>query len=150
MWKKYFFDVHDTYVRQERNKLMNEMKVYYSDLQKYQKNLKIEAMRREEAKRKEMRERERIEEMKMQEFEERRRNEMNREYASGKTGHSGASRGSYLGSVPPNAPPSNPGHAHVWLYLYLGNLSKAPADCRGTKCTYFCEYTYAGPAVPTW
>ena len=94
MWKKYFFDVHDTYVRQERNKLMNEMKVYYSDLQKYQKNLKIEAMRREEAKRKEMRERERIEEMKMQEFEERRRNEMNREYASGKTGHSGASGGS--------------------------------------------------------
>lgn len=83
VWKKYFFDVHDTYVRQERNKLMNGMKVYYSDLQKYQKNLKIEAMRREEAKRKEMRERERIEEMKMQEFEERRRNEMNREYASG-------------------------------------------------------------------
>ena len=122
VWKKYFFDVHDTYVRQERNKLMNEMKVYYSDLQKYQKNLKIEAMRREEAKRKEMRERERIEEMKMQEFEERRRNEMNREYASGKTGHGGA--WGELSRVPPHATPSTPGHAHLWLYMYFGKTEQ--------------------------
>ena len=65
---------------------MNEMKVYYSDLQKYNKILQLEKLREEEMRRKEFLERERIEEMKLKELEEKRRMEMNSRAGSGKRG----------------------------------------------------------------
>ena len=56
MWKDYFFEVHDTNMRQKRNELMERNKVYYSDLQRYKKAKEAEAeekrKKREEEKRK--------------------------------------------------------------------------------------------------
>jgi len=63
VWKKYFFEVHDTNVKQERNMLMNRHKVYYSDLDRFKKKKQqqqreMEAKREEEMRHKAMRERE--------------------------------------------------------------------------------------------
>ena len=56
MWKDYFFEVHDTNMRQKRNELMERNKVYYSDLQRYKKAKEAEAeekrKKQEEEKRK--------------------------------------------------------------------------------------------------
>lgn len=41
VWKMYFFNAHETSVRQERNLLMNKHKVFYSDLERYQEEKRL-------------------------------------------------------------------------------------------------------------